>query len=157
MAEAKQMPDMVESLFIPDDCQTDIRNLRGVVPRRADKIPRPQSGFLTRIPPVYGCDMLAAHSISDASKKSTTALSPNPEDYTWNIVIFFRGRPTIGNTPTLMIPIIVIGSLTVRVDGGDHGSRTLDLDGQYHLFFKEHVLIIEGEGRMAALCVTAVE
>lgn len=68
MAEAKQMPDMVESLLIPNDCQTDIRNLRGVVPRRADKIPRPQSGFLTRIPPVYGCDMLAAHSISDASK-----------------------------------------------------------------------------------------
>jgi hypothetical protein len=56
-----------------------------------------------------------------------------------------------------MIPIIVTGSLTVRVDGGDHGSATLDLDSQYHLFFKEHVLIIEGEGRMAALCVTAVE
>jgi hypothetical protein len=36
MAEAKQMPDMVEPLFIPNDCHTDIRNLRGVVPRGAD-------------------------------------------------------------------------------------------------------------------------
>ncbi|GAA92364.1 hypothetical protein AKAW_10478 [Aspergillus luchuensis IFO 4308] len=150
-AEAKQLSDMVESLSIPNDCQTDIGNLRGVVERRVDKIARPQNGSLTRIPPVYGCDMLAAHSISDASKKSTTALSPNPESYTWNVVIFFRGRPTIGNTPTLMIPIIIIGPLTVRVEGDD-ASRTLNLDGQYHLFREEHMLIVEGEGRMAALC-----
>jgi hypothetical protein len=55
-----------------------------------------------------------------------------------------------------MIPIIVIGPLTVRVDG-DRGSTTLDLDAQYYLFLKEDVLIVEGEGRMAALCVMAVE
>jgi hypothetical protein len=36
MAEAKQMLDIVESLFIPNNCQTDNRNLQGVVPRRAD-------------------------------------------------------------------------------------------------------------------------
>ncbi|KAE8383870.1 hypothetical protein BDV26DRAFT_250932 [Aspergillus bertholletiae] len=157
MSEEKANSSAVESLAISEECKIDVQQLHGVVQRRVEKVPRPLKGYLTRIPPVYGCDMLAAHSIACASKESSTAFSANVEHYTWNIVIFFRGNPTIGSTPTLMIPIVAIGDLTVRVGGRDNEMATLGMAGQYHIFHREHTLNIDGDGLLAALCVTRME
>ncbi|KAL2826905.1 hypothetical protein BJY01DRAFT_229516 [Aspergillus pseudoustus] len=146
----------MDSLFIPSDCAQDIQKLQANVTRRAKQIPRPSGGCLTKISPVYGCDDLAAHSISDALKAATGPLSSNTGDYTWNILIFFHGRATIGNTATLMIPIVTHDTCTLHVvqDGGT--TAALETSSRYHVFHKLHTLEIEGDGWMAALCITAL-
>jgi len=148
----------VESLPLPEDCGNHIKDLQPVVQGRAEKGNRPALVSLSRISPVYGCDKLAADCIRDASLNSSVAMSPNVEEYTWGIIIFFRGSPTVGKTVTvtLMIPIVTLGPLTIRISGATGETQILQQIGFYHLFRNLTILHIEGDGRMVALCITPI-
>ena len=80
-------------------------------------------------------------------------MNSNIADYTWKILGFFRGRPTIGNTLTVVVPIMVMGSLTVRIEDKNGKTRALEPGGYCHLFHEECTLNIEGDGRLAALVI----
>lgn len=52
-----------------------------------------------------------------------------------------------------MIPIVSIGALTMRIEKTTGETGTLELPGYYHLFHEESTLVIEGDGRLAALVI----
>jgi hypothetical protein len=66
----------VETQPLPGECENHIKSLQPVVHGRAEKSLRPTQGPLARIPPVYGCDKLAADCIHDASKVSSISERP---------------------------------------------------------------------------------
>lgn len=92
-------------------------------------------------------------SYSDYEQISSVTLEPHITAYTWKILVFFPGRPTIGNTFTVVIPIVSIGSLTMRISEKNGRTTVLEPAGHYHLFHKECTLDIEGDGRLAALVI----
>lgn len=57
-----------ESLLLPKECEKDIDGMRSRVQGRVEKCPVPSSGSILTFSPVYGCDDLASHTISNASK-----------------------------------------------------------------------------------------
>lgn len=92
-------------------------------------------------------------SSSDYEQISSANLDPNVTAYTWKILVFFPGRPTIGNTFTVVVPIVSIGHLTMRANEKNGKTNVLKPTGHYHLFHKECILDIEGDGRLAALVI----
>jgi hypothetical protein len=82
-------------------------------------------------------------------------LNSDIKTYSWKILLFFPGHPTIGRTFTAVIPITSVGTLTVRIEKKSGETDTLELLGHYHLFHEECTLVIEGDGRLAALVIVS--
>ena len=92
-------------------------------------------------------------SYSDYEQISSVTLELHITAYTWKILVFFPGRPIIGNTFTVVISIVSIGSLMMRISEKNGRTTVLEPAGHYHLFHKECTLDIEGDGRLAALVI----
>ena len=60
--------ETTESFVLPEDCEDDIDRLKDKVRGRAERCQIPSAGSIFDFPSVYGCDDLAAHTISNASK-----------------------------------------------------------------------------------------
>ena len=60
--------ETTESFILPKECEDDVGGLKERVRGRAERCPIPTAGYIIDFPSVYGCDDLAAHTVSNASK-----------------------------------------------------------------------------------------
>ena len=60
--------ETTESFILPKECEDDVGGLKERVRGRAERCPIPSVGYIIDFPSVYGCDDLAAHTVSNASK-----------------------------------------------------------------------------------------
>ncbi|EZF69635.1 hypothetical protein H105_07931 [Trichophyton soudanense CBS 452.61] len=87
----------------------------------------------------FTCGKVAAQVIGETWK-----------DYLWKILVYFPGKPTIGKTFTVIIPLIILDSLKITAKNPLGHSKLLTLE-EYYYFEEECILEINGEGRFAAL------
>ena len=60
--------ETTESFILPKECKDDVGGLKERVQGRAERCPIPSAGYIIDFPSVYGCDDLAAHTVSNALK-----------------------------------------------------------------------------------------
>lgn len=63
MSEHKATSDMFKSVSMPEVCEIAIEPLRPVVERRIESFSPAPSGTAITINPLYGCDMIVAHTL----------------------------------------------------------------------------------------------